>query len=222
MNAFQIIISNRLKDNPVTRLLGELGTDIRQTTLRRGDMVLNGRFGIKYYSSEEFLKAIRDRSIYREILELKREYSDPIIIVEGKDPFHDTELSLASIHGAVLFASVPNRVPILITKNDLETAQMIFMMAAQTSNSVDWQMAAAAAGAAPKIASGDNGQGDPRISIISRLPEVGPSLAKGLLKHFGSLSRLFAAKIRDLKKVEGIGPKRAEKIFAFLNGNKAA
>lgn len=222
MNTFQIITSIRLKDSPVARLLNELGTDVRHVTLRRGDMVLGGRFGIKYYTREEFLKAVKDRSIYREILELKREYSDPIIIVEGEDPFHEAELSLAAIQGAVLFASVPNRVPVLITRDDLETAQMIFMMAAQTSNSVDWQMAAAAAGAAPKVPSGDNGHGDPRLSIISRLPDVGPALAKGLLKHFGTLSRLFAAKVTDLKKVEGIGPKRAEKIFAFLNGNKAA
>ena len=221
MNAFQITISTRLRDNPVAQTLAELGTDIRHITLRRGDFVLGGRFGIKYYLGDEFIKAVLNRSIYREILELKREFSDPVIIVEGEDSLYHPDLNLATVHGAVLFAALPNRVPILMTRNDMETAQMIFMMAAQTSNSVDWQMAAAAHGK-PIAPSGSNGRGDPRIGIIANLPDVGPSLAKGLLKHFGSLSRLFAAKVTDLKKVEGIGPKRAEKIFAFLNGNKAA
>jgi Fanconi anemia group M protein len=221
MNAFQITISSRLKNSPVTATLGELGIDTRYITLRRGDFVLGDRFGIKYFRGDEFITAIKDRSFYREILELKREYSDPVIIVECDDPYNHPEVNLASVHGAVLFASLPNRVPILTTRNDMETAQMIFMMAVQTGSSIDWQMAAAANGksAAPP---GGNGNGDPRLGIIANLPDVGPSLAKGLLRHFGSLARLFAARVADLKRVEGIGFKRAEKIFAFLNGNKVA
>ncbi len=221
MNAFQITISSRLKSNPVAELLGELGTDVRFIALRRGEFVLAGRFGIKYYSTGQFISAIEDRSFYREILELKREYSDLVIIVEGDDPFHNSDVSLATMQGAVLYASVPNRVPILTTSSDVETAQMIFMMAAQTSNSVDWKMASAANGTPTAVPiNADNA--DPRISIIAALPEIGPSLAAGLLQHFGSLSRLFVARITDLKKVEGIGPKRAEKIHAFFNGHKAA
>lgn len=220
MNAFQITIATRLKDSPVARILAELGVDVRHITLRRGEFVVAGKYGIKYLSREVFINAIKDRSFYREILELKREFAEPIIIVEGDDPFHDPGLNLASIHGAVLFASIPNRMPIMTTRNDLETAQMLFMMAAQNSNSVDWQMAAAATESS--VIPGINGHSDPRLNIIAGLPDVGPVLAEGLLKHFGSLSRLFAARVTDLKKVQGIGPKKAEKLFAFLNGNKAA
>jgi len=220
MNAFQITIATRLKNSPVARILAELGVDVRYTTLRRGEFVVAGKYGIKYLSRDEFIKTIKDRSFYREILELKREFAEPVILVEGDDPFHDPALNLASIHGAVLYASVPNRTPIMITQNDMETAQMLFMMAAQNSNSIDWQMAAVAT--PMSSLPGDNGHTDPRISIIASLPDVGPVLAEGLLKHFGSLSRLFAAKMTDLKRVQGIGPKKAEKIFAFLNGNKAA
>jgi ERCC4-type nuclease len=98
---------------------------------------------------------------------------------------------------------------------------MLFMLSAQTSNGIDWKIAAAQAEEAEhhKVAKTHD---DPRVDIIERLPDVGPSLAEGLLKHFGSLSRLFAAEVSDLRKVEGIGPKRAEKIFTFLNGIKAA
>jgi ERCC4-type nuclease len=219
MNAFNITISSRLKNHAVAQTLAELGTDISHITLRRGDFVLGGRFGIKFYTDREFIQAVRDRSIYREVLELKREFSDPIIIVKGEHPFDDPQVSLATIHGAVLFASVANRVPILTTRNDMETAQMIFMMAAQTGDSKDWQMAMAST-VGPQLMDGEDL--DPRINLIAELPEVGPTLAQGLLKHFGSLSRLFAAKITDLRKVEGIGAKKAEKIHAFLNGHQAA
>ena len=221
MNAFQITLSSRLKDSPVAKLLGELGIDVRFNALRRGEFVLAGRFGIKYYSRDQFIKAIGSRSFYREILELKREYSDPIIIVEGVDPFHNRRVTLSMMQGAALYASVPNRVPILTTNDELETAQMIFLMAAQTGNSTDWRMASEA-NATPAAVPVSIDTGDPRLNIIAAIPDIGPSRAAGLLNHFGSLSRFFAAQIKDLKKVEGIGPKRAEKIYAFLNGQKAA
>jgi len=193
---------------------------VRYITLRRGEFVVAGKYGIKYMLRDEFIAAIKDRSFYREILELKREFAEPMFIVEGEDPFHDPTLNLASIHGAVLYASVPNRTPILTTENEMETAQMLFMMAAQNSNSIDWQMATSDTKIYPLP--GEESHVDPRINIIAGLPDVGPTLAESLLKHFGSLSRLFAAKITDLRKVAGVGPKKAEKIYAFLNGNNKA
>lgn len=221
MDAFQIIVSTRMKGNAVARLLTELGTPVRYITLRRGEFILADKYGVKYLSSGQFIEAIKNRSIYREILEMKREYANPIILIEGKDPFHDPALSLATVHGVLLFASLLNRVPILVTADDMETAQMIFMMAAQTGNGLEWKNTLVSP-ADSETKSEDDRHADPRVNIIARLPEIGPSLAEGLLKHFGSLSKLFAAGIGDLRKVEGIGPKRAEKIFAFLNETKAA
>jgi len=219
MSAFQIIASARLKSHPVARFLDELGTDIRYLPLRRGEFVLGGKFGIKYYTGPDFVRAIKDRSFYREILEIKRAFSHPLIIIECENLYDESDLTLAAIHGALMFASVPNRVPILTTRNDTETAQMIFMMSAQASQNIDWQMADRAD---PENETAGRNNGDPRLGIVAHIPDVGPSLAKNLLKHFGSLSRLFAARIKDLRKVQGIGLKRAEKIHAFLNGKKAA
>lgn len=231
MDRFTIIISTRLRNSPVAQTLTELGMEIRYMALRRGEFVLADRFGVMYLTDEEFVDAIKKRTIYREVLEFKRAYSDPVILIEGNDPFHDGTLDLPTIQGAVIFSSVLNQLPIITTRNDIETAQLLFMMAAQTESSMMWQKVAPRKEPkslplpiedGPVGKPGDNGSGDPRVSIISRLPDVGPALAEGLLNHFGSLSRLFAAEVDDLTKVEGIGPKRAKKIFAFLNGSQAA
>lgn len=236
MDRFTIIISTRLKNSPVAQTLSELGMEIKYMTLRRGEFVLADRFGVMYLTKDEFVDAIQKRTIYRDMLEFKRAYSDPVVLIEGSDPFHDKALDLPTIQGAVIFTSVLNQLPIVTTENDIETAQLLFMMAAQTESSMMWQKVAPRKESRtppplpialePEAKPGDNGgdddSGDPRVSIISRLPDVGPALAEGLLNHFGSLSRLFAAEVDDLKKVDGIGPKRAKKIFAFLNGNQAA
>lgn len=234
MDTFKIIISTRLKGSQVAQVLEELGTEVKYVTLRRGEFVLADQFGVMYISKDDFVDRIKKRTIYRDILEFKREFASPVVLIEGEDPFHDESLDLATIQGVVLFASVLNRVPILTTVNDVETAQMIFMIAAQAGSGLMWQRVMPTKEdnvlnppSVPSTGSGDNGNGnngsgDPRVSIIATLPEVGPSLAEGLLKHFGSLSKLFGADIKTLRKVEGIGPKRAERIFAFLNGSEAA
>lgn len=236
MDTFKIIISTRLKGSQVAEVLEELGTEVKYVTLRRGDFVLADQFGVMYITKDDFVERIKKRTIYRDILEFKREFASPIVIIEGEDAFHDASLDLATIQGAVLFASVLNRVPILTTVNDVETAQMIFMIAAQAGSGLMWQRVMPTKEdnvlnppTMPPTIPGDNGNGDgngdggdPRVSIIANLPEVGPSLAEGLLRHFGSLSKLFGADIKMLRKVEGIGPKRAERIFAFLNGSEAA
>jgi DNA excision repair protein ERCC-4 len=233
MDAFKLIISTRLKGSQVAGVLEELGTEVKYVTLRRGDFVLADQFGVLYISKNDFVDRIKKRTIYRDILEFKREFASPVVIIEGEDPFHDASLDLATVQGVVLFASVLNRVPILTTKNDVETAQMLFMIAAQAGSGLMWQRVMPTKEdnvlnppPVPPTVPGDNGNGnghgDPRVSIIANLPEVGPSLAEGLLHYFGSLSKLFAADIKTLRKVEGIGPKRAERIFAFLNGSEAA
>ena len=48
--------------------------------------------------------------------------------------------------------------------------------------------------------------------IISALPNVGQNLAKELLKKFGSVKNVIGASKEDLKQVENLGEKKADKI----------
>ena len=83
MEGFNIIMSSRLKDYPVARVLGELEADVNFITLRQGEFMLGAGIGMKYMTGEQFVRSIRDRSIFRDISELKREYNQPILIIEG-------------------------------------------------------------------------------------------------------------------------------------------
>nr|1X2I_A Chain A, Hef helicase/nuclease [Pyrococcus furiosus]1X2I_B Chain B, Hef helicase/nuclease [Pyrococcus furiosus] len=48
--------------------------------------------------------------------------------------------------------------------------------------------------------------------IVEGLPHVSATLARRLLKHFGSVERVFTASVAELMKVEGIGEKIAKEI----------
>jgi excinuclease ABC subunit C len=54
-------------------------------------------------------------------------------------------------------------------------------------------------------------------SILEEIPGVGEKRAKVLIKHFGSVKQIRAAKAEDLQAVNGISLELAEQIISFLN-----
>jgi excinuclease ABC subunit C len=54
-------------------------------------------------------------------------------------------------------------------------------------------------------------------SEIQAIPGVGPKTAKLLWDSFGTLERIHAATLEELKRVKGLGIKRAESVHASLH-----
>ncbi|HOO54696.1 MAG TPA: helix-hairpin-helix domain-containing protein [Methanothrix sp.] len=54
--------------------------------------------------------------------------------------------------------------------------------------------------------------------LVSSIPGVGNAVAKNLLRHFGSVERVFAASEEELKEVELVGLKTAERIRELVDG----
>ena len=53
-------------------------------------------------------------------------------------------------------------------------------------------------------------------SLLDDCPGVSQHRKQTLLKHFGSVTRLRRAPLEKIAAVEGIGPRLAEQIVAFL------
>lgn len=53
-------------------------------------------------------------------------------------------------------------------------------------------------------------------SVLDRLPGVGPSRRRALLKHFGSARRIQSATSEEIAAVPGIGPQLARQIYQYL------
>ena len=56
-----------------------------------------------------------------------------------------------------------------------------------------------------------------QLYILQGLPKVGPKLAKRLLRHFKSVSKVMNASVRALTEVDGIGKISAERIREVLD-----
>ena len=221
MKKFDIIINTAMRDNPVAVLLDELGIEAKYVSLRQGEFIVSSEVGIKYLTRENYISGLKSRTIYRDIIEFKREFSKPLVIIEGDPEQMAAKTDTTQMHTAILFISVLNRIPVIFTANEMESAQLIFMMSAQADaglvveegrGKTDGKHAGETAGS----------NGDLKRHIVENIPEVGPSLAKALLKHFGSLSNLFKAEIKDLRKVKGVGLRKAQAIHKFFNNSPAA
>lgn len=54
--------------------------------------------------------------------------------------------------------------------------------------------------------------------IVEGFQGIGPSTATGLLEEFGTVQSIMTAEIEDLKQVDGVGTKTAEKIYYTSRG----
>ena len=48
--------------------------------------------------------------------------------------------------------------------------------------------------------------------LISAIPSIGPTVARNLLKHFGSVERIMTASAEELQDAPLVGPKIAQRI----------
>ncbi len=56
-----------------------------------------------------------------------------------------------------------------------------------------------------------------KIYVLTSLPNVGNKLADALLQHFGSIQNIAKSSIIDLKKIPGIGDKKARQIYRIFH-----
>ena len=56
-----------------------------------------------------------------------------------------------------------------------------------------------------------------QLYVLQGLPGVGPLIAKRLIHHFGTVSKVMAAPVEELVEVEGIGSKAASRIRTVLD-----
>jgi Fanconi anemia group M protein len=55
------------------------------------------------------------------------------------------------------------------------------------------------------------------LFLVEGLPGVGPGMARKLLQHFGTPSKVFAASANELRAVKGVGPTTTASILGALN-----
>jgi DNA excision repair protein ERCC-4 len=132
-----------------------------------------------------------------------------LLLIEG-NPFEtDLQFDPLAIKGALVSTQAIWYIPIVSSETIQETKNIFLMMGRQDETYSD--VVPLRGGYRPKRLKSR------QLYILQGFPQVGPTVAKRFLEHFGSVSKMMQASIEELMRVEGMGKDSAKKIRDFLD-----
>jgi len=209
MDSVNITADFREKGSAVIKQLIDDGIDMDLKQLKVGDYLLSDQCCVEYKNVSDFIDSLIDGRLLQQVKDLKQSYPKPLIIVEGQqDMYSVRNVHPNAIRGLLATITVSFGVPILQTKNSIDTANMLTAIAKREQNSTVKEFSMHSR----KPLSVKEQQ----EYIISALPGVGPTLAKPLLKKFGSVKGVISADADNLKEIDLIGKKKATDIYSLI------
>ncbi len=208
-----VYVDQREIRSGVARALDRGGVDIVLSTLEVGDYIVSDRVAIERKTDMDFLDSIidKERNIFRQLSDLARTYERPVLIIEGENLYTGRQLHPNAIRGVLASIVTDFGVPILNTRDEAETAEMIGTIARREQE--DKKRTPSLHGKKTAMTLKEQQE-----YIISAISNIGPSAAGKLLRHFGSVEAVMRAGTDELMEVESIGLKTAQRIREVVGG----
>jgi len=208
------IIVDRRESEEIKAELSKYDIKLDEQTLEVGDFVLSEEVCVERKTVKDFVESIIDGRLFSQVLNLKQQYSRPIIIIEKRK--EDVErITLNSFYGALASLVSDFNIPVIITETSSETVFLLYSIAKREQLEKKRSI---------KIREGIKPVNMREIQryILAGVPGISVILAERLLEKFGTLQRIFNANEKELMEVKGIGEVIAKRIrdIATLDYNK--
>ena len=202
-----IIADNRERQSGIPDLLLSKEADLSFSQLYAGDYIINESIIIERKTKTDFVQSIINGRLFEQCAKLRKTGMLPLIIVEGNPFKTNHNIKPESIKGALLSVTVSWQIPVIRSSGKEDTADMIIMAARQDSSPPQFIRKTSYK---PKVWQNN------KHYFIRNLPGVGAKLATTLLEHFGTIENIVLANVSDLMEVEGIGKKKANRLYTFF------
>ncbi|MBS3050916.1 MAG: hypothetical protein J4400_02095 [Candidatus Aenigmarchaeota archaeon] len=184
--------------------------DLREKQLAVADYLLSKRVAVERKTCGDFISSITDGRLFRQLNELKENFKMPLMILEGNGLFSgERKVHPNAIRGALASITLDYGIPVIKTENNLDTAEMLLAIAKREQ--LERKKNISLRGG--KKAKSTNHRQE---FILAGLPQISTQTARKLLKHFGTLEKIFTSTEEELTGIEGIGPKTAKMIRTLL------
>ena len=190
-------------------LLENEGVLLYTTKIPYGDYIINDVITVERKTAKDFLISIIDGRLFKQLSNLKKYYTNPILLVEGNPYKTDHKFNRMAIKGALISAQTIWYVPVIFSRSKEDSRGILLMIGRQIETCID--VVPLRGGYRPKRLRSK------QLYILQGLPQVGPKLAKRLMKHFKSVSNVMNASVQALTSVDGIGKVTAKKIREVLD-----
>lgn len=208
----KIFADYREKGSSTIKTLLDANVDLKLEMLQTADYVVSDRVAIELKKVPDFVDSLIDGRLLPQIKALKQNYYRPLIILEGTEDIYTVRnVHPNAIRGMLATIAISFGIPILYTKNEEETAALLLAIAKREQEE----------GSREFSLHGDRKPltlAEQQEYIVSALPNVGPSLAKELLKQLKTVKNVMNATHEELQKIEGVGEKISARIKETVEG----
>ncbi len=196
------------RENSISKKLSKMDLIVKKERLEVSDFIVSEDTAVERKSDSDFVDSLVDQRLFEQIQELTQ-FENPIIIIEGEDLYSHRKIHPNAIRGALASVTADYNIPIIWTDDEKETAEMLRVLAEREQEEKDKDIA---------IRGNTGAKSDKELQefLVAGLPDVNTKLAERLLKEFGTVEDVFTASTDELKNVEGIGEKKAEKIHSII------
>jgi DNA excision repair protein ERCC-4 len=209
MNDLKITADYRETVSGLTDLLKNSGALVDIAKLSYGDYIINDTITVERKTAKDFLISIIDGRLFNQLSNLKKFCNHPILLIEGNPYKTDHYFDRMAIKGALISTQTIWYVPVLFSRTKEDSRDILLMISRQVGVCID--VVPLRGGYRPKRLKSK------QLYLLQGLPQVGPKLAKRLILHFKSVSKVINASVQDLTEVDGIGKTSAEKIRKVLD-----
>lgn len=186
--------------------------EIEVASLPKGDYWISGEIAVERKTVSDLIASIvEDRKrLFNQVRGIKDMGMRPIVLVEGGSLYDAfSEINETAIIGALSYLAVIEGVTVLRSENPSDTARFLYVMASHAQRGLGYDV--------PLRGSlKSNDLSTAQQYLLEGLPGIGPTLARALLGHFGSVRALFEADEDALCQVPGIGRERARRVIDLL------
>ncbi len=203
-----IVVDVRELYSQVVCELHALECEIVEKRLAVGDYVCSERVCVERKTAEDFTASVIDGRLFEQLAKMKESYEKPVLIIEGRN-FFSRNIHPNAVYGAIA-GCVELGASVLHSSNPRETARIIYFLAKKEQINQKRGVVFKPR-VKPKTLS------ELQLTLVAGLPFVNATLARRLLERFKTPRAVFTASERALKKVEGIGEKKAKAIWKVLN-----
>jgi len=206
-----IFVDPRETRSGVARFLEKAGVDLKLKNLEIGDYVASDRVCIERKRTIDFLDSLinKRRNLLEQIHRMKEEYEKPLLIIEGESIYGQRNVHPNVVRAVMASIAVDFSVPILQTRDESETASLIYAIAKKEQ--MPHKAEVNPHGKKPSASLKEQQE-----YLISALPTIGIVTARNLLRRFKTIERMVTASKEELMEVEQMGDKTAEQIKAVL------
>lgn len=208
----RIVVDYRESKNHVFRNLREFDVDLAREQLKTGDYICSDRVCVERKTVSDFIQSVIDQRIFKQVSKMSECFEKPLMILEGNPDllFLERNVHPNTIRGALASIAIDHKIPIIWTRNSLETANQIYWIAYREQVKGKRSLAIRCPRKSKSFS-------DQQEFLIAGLPHVNTKLSKNLLKKFKTPKRVFSAKEERLMKVDGVGKEKAKRIWELLN-----